>query len=480
MKAKGLKTVMIAFVAAISFTMAVKSADAQNYLTVYMDSVSDLVTVYGCDTYDSIKFVPCSGNLVYKYWIVCEYEHPFFSDCDTIFPDTLFLPSGFEGMVSFQGHDGMNFVGGWINIKPLSLLGEDKIAKCGSTIQLEVYTNYSGIGSPEYDWTPLTGLNDPGIPNPIATVLSDMEYTVTMNAPNGCIISKNISVTLQPMNSPSICLVSVDSTNKNIIYWDKPVSSPIDSFYIYKETDVTDVYQRIGEAGYNDNNVFLDTASNAQIQSNKYSISAKDSCGYESNRSTPHKTMHLSLNQGLNNVWNLIWEPYIGIPVSTYYIYRGTTSKNLELIGTTSGSNTQFSDLNAPAGEVHYQIEIVSPVECVVPDNGTGLKSTALSINKSRSNMVSFTPTDLGEINTNPDLFSVYPNPAGEMLFIESSQAGISGGRIEICNITGKVIQETTFEQFKAQMNMSDLESGFYLLRIKTKCGTVTKKITKE
>jgi len=478
MKTKTFKTILITIPGIMLLAIGSRPANAQEYLTVYMDSVSYNDTIYGCDTYDSVKFVPNAGTVTSKFWIVCEFLNSHSLDCDTIFPDTLYLPSGFNGLVSYQGYEGMNYYGSWVHVKPLSLLGEDKTTICRGTIQLNVYTCYSGSGNPTYNWIPTTGLSNPDIPNPTAIVTDNIEYTITMNAPNGCIISKDISVTLQPLISPPICLVSVDSTNQNIIYWEKPVSESVDSFYIYKETNVTDVYKKIGAVSYSDHNVFLDTASNAQIQSNKYEISVKDSCGYESARSTPHKTMHLTLNQGLNNVWNLIWEPYIGIPVSTYYIYRGITPKNLELIGTTSGSNAQYSDLSAPVGHVHYQIEIVSPVECNVPD--AGFKSTAISVNTSRSNMVSFTPSRFDEIIVSPELFSVYPNPAKEILYLESNQKYIAEARIELCNMLGRVIQEVTLKSSNTQMDISDLEGGFYILRIKIDNGIIIKKFTKE
>lgn len=480
MKIKRIKTILIAFLVTILLSMTVKFTYAQEYLTVYMDSVSEMDTVYGCNTYDSIKLVPNSGTAVSKFWIVCEFLGPHHSiNCDTIYPDTLFLNSSFDGLVSFQAYDGMNPFGSWVNLKPLSLLGENIISACGSTSQLHVYTNYSGPGSPEYSWTPTTGLSNPDISDPTAIITGNIEYTVTMNAPNGCIISKDISVTLQPLISPPICLVSVDSANKNIIYWEKPVSEPVDSFYIYKETNVTDVYKKIGSVSYSDHNVFLDTASNAQIQSNKYQISIKDSCGFESARSTPHKTMHLSLNQGLNNVWNLIWEPYMGIPVSTYYIYRGTTPANLELIGTTSGSNTQYSDLSAPAGDVHYQIEIVSPYECNVPDAGD-FKSTSILVNISRSNMVSFTPSEFDETLIESVTFDLYPNPANDLLHIESNQNNIQHGIIEISNVEGRIIYQLPLQSSHIRMNISELEGGFYLLRIKTDTEVVIKKFIKE
>gem|GEM_PF-6395672 len=66
----------------------------------------------------------------------------------------------------------------------------------------------------------------------------------------------------------------------------------------------------------------------------------------------------------MGNTWNLIWEPYQGFVVSSYNIYRGTTPNQLQLIGTISGVNTQFTDLTPSAGYLYYQVEVVAPYAC--------------------------------------------------------------------------------------------------------------------
>jgi hypothetical protein len=96
--------------------------------------------------------------------------------------------------------------------------------------------------------------------------------------------------------------------------------------------------------------LFIDSTSNAELQSNKYKILFKDNCGYESEKSQEHRTMHLTINKGEGNVWNLSWEQYIGIPVKSYKIYRGTSKSNLSLIDSISGSNSSYIDVSAPSG----------------------------------------------------------------------------------------------------------------------------------
>ncbi len=484
MKTKKLKTIGIVAIATFILSISGKVSDAQSYLTVYMDSVQLYDTISVCGAYDSIKLAPLKDITEYLFWIAVKNNSIYSEDWDTIYTDTLHLPRDFSGLIGCQGYGGNDCCGNWIYINSLSLVAENKTVTCGDTAYLIASTNYAGKSDAEYNWSPATGLSDPTLSNPKAFVTDNVEYTVTITTPGGCTASTNASVSLRPMDSPVICLVSVDSTDKNVIYWEKPVSAGIDSFNIYKETNVTNVYQKIGSIGYNENGIFVDTLSKPKIQSNKYKLSIIDICGFESDKSVPHKTMHLSINQGFNNVWNLIWEPYEGVTVSTYYIYRGVNKKDLELIGTTSASNTQYSDLSAPAGNVYYQIEIVSPVECNIPDNG--LKSTSETIGTSRSNMVSYTQTGIAESTFKPTRLYVYPIPAKEILYIQSNATGylksenesqylksenkiyVLEGYLRICDLTGKIVKDLQFKSSKPEIDISDLTSGFYIIKIET------------
>src|ERR1019366_4854249 len=235
-------------------------------------------------------------------------------------------------------------------VNPLTVSGRDTSLVCGHGAVLRTNTNYNGTGKLNYSWLPTTGLDSSTIANPFVSGNSNQTYTVTATTPNGCIATDNIHITLNPMNATEICIVGVDSANENMIVWNKPSSTAINSFYIYRETNVTNVYQKIGAVSYDSLSVFVDVNSHPDVQSNKYKISIKDNCGLESDVSAPHQTMHLSINQGQGNIWNLIWDSYQGFTVSTYNIYRGTVPNNLQLIGSSSGSNAQYSDLNAPSG----------------------------------------------------------------------------------------------------------------------------------
>lgn len=307
-----------------------------------------------------------------------------------------------------------------------------------------------------FSWNPASSLNDAHLQNPIATPTQTTTYNLTASVPNGCIATSSVIISVIPMQAPEICIVTVNENNRNLIAWEKPQSSLIDSFFIFKETNITDQYQLMGTIPYTNLSVFEDSFSTPNIQSSRYKISMKDICGLVTEKSAPHKTMHLSINQGVGSTWNLIWEPYVGMPVSTYNIYRGTTHFNLSLIGSTSGSSTQYSDNSAPSGLLYYQIEVVSATPC----------NPAKSISSSFSNIASNDGLGIDNFNlSNQNNFTIYPNPATDFLTI-SSKMNTEITSVMIFDIQGKQLQ--LIQNECSTIDISHFQSGLYILKINT------------
>ena len=386
---------------------------------------------------------------------------------NTAYTVTVLTPNG------CQSEDGINVI-----VNPFVVNeGQNKSIICGGTAQLDAVTsNYTGSGTLTYSWTPAIGLDNSTILNPKATVTDNTAYTVTVLTPNGCQSGDDITVSMRPMNNPNICMVGVDDNNKNMVIWEKLVSTSIDSFYIYKETNVTDVYQKIGAVAYSDISMYVDPLSRPEIQSNKYKISIYDNCDLESDQSPFHKTMHLSINQGQNNVWNLIWESYQGFTVSTFNIYRGTNRTDLQLIGTSPSSNTQFSDFSAPAGHVYYQIESVNPGACN-PQKKSANVLLSESYNATRSNIATNNPTGMNENLTDLGEISIYPNPAKNEITIEFNQNSSTSRIVKILDLNGQIVKKVFLHSNKTILNTETLNSGIYIVHIKTDEGIITQKL---
>lgn len=353
-------------------------------------------------------------------------------------------------------------------VNPLTVnAGSDKSHICGASIQLDsAITNYTGNGILTYSWLPKTGLNNSTIPNPVSNGAAT--YTLTVISPYGnCKTTDQVNVSIAPLAGEEICMVTLDSTNKNVILWNKQELALVDSFLIYKETTIAGNYVKIGNVHKSAPFMFKDMNSKPDVSSNKYRISIKDSCGVETLLSTPHKTMHLSINKGVGIAWNLIWEAYEGFPVSSYVIYRGTDPKNLQFLDATSGSNTQYTDNNPPKGDVYYQLEVIKPTAC----------NPAKPINSTRSNVASTNPVGIDELTTNVS-FSLYPNPASDVITINIEAVNSKNMTLNIYNAIGALVKTIPVEQNNQQVAIGELSNGFYTVELRSNHIAAKQKLT--
>ena len=140
----------------------------------------------------------------------------------------------------------------------------------------------------------------------------------------------------------------------------------IDSFLIYRESG-TNNYIQVGSVAYDSLSQFVDSTNgiNPNVTSYRYKISVLDTCGLESELSSFHETIFLSVNQGVNGENYLIWDAYEGFPLLYYYILRDSTAYgNWEVLDSVSSNNFIYADLNPPVSGVNYVIEVLPPNTC--------------------------------------------------------------------------------------------------------------------
>jgi hypothetical protein len=88
--------------------------------------------------------------------------------------------------------------------------------------------------------------------------------------------------------------------------------------------------------------------------------------------------------------------------------------------------------------------------------------------------------TQVNEIWTSQELYTLYPNPADDKIYIVSNQNDSNDGMIEISNLGGKVLNNIVLSSFDMELDISDLNTGFYILKIKTERGISIHKIFKK
>jgi hypothetical protein len=328
---------------------------------------------------------------------------------------------------------------------PTVSAGPDKTTSCSTPVQLgPVSTSYSGTGKLRYQWTPAIGLNNDTIENPVATVSNTTEYTLTITNEQGCAASAKMKVIITSPNKPKIDFVGVNSSNKNVVNWTRLNDPSVSAYRVYRETNVSNTYVKLADITDNHSSAFVDSLSLPDVQSNSYKLAVVDACGTESTLSDRHKTMHLSINQGINSTWNLIWEQYQGFPVSTYNIFRGSNRTDIRQIGSLSGNNSQFTDFTAPTGYVYYQIEAVGTAQSAAPGMAMMKGSVLATAVSSRSNIATNQSQfdGLFDLMDNSSSLSIYPNPASDRFKVRLHSVITAETVLRVYDLSGQLVHQ--------------------------------------
>jgi len=337
-----------------------------------------------------------------------------------------------------------------INQNPIEpvLLGFGEIAPCvGGSITLSVFGVYD-----IYSWST-------GDSSEVLIVDTIGSYTVTVANIFGCESTSQpfIVDSAAGLSPPEICIAGVNSViNFNQIIWEKPFSAAIDSFYVYQETSSAGVYQKIGANAYSDTSIFNDLSSDPSVQDYRYKLSLVDSCGIESELSEAHRTIHLTVDQGLSAAWDLTWSDYEGVGFTSYNIYRGYSAGILTYLSSVGSGLTSFTDLTPPAGVLYYQIEIVSGYTCNVSNTNYG---------SSRSNIgIAIPPT--GSVDILNDInVALYPNPSDGKFTIETDV--LINGIVVVTNSVGQRIVQAAMQGNRAIIDLgSNCSAGLYFVSI--------------
>jgi hypothetical protein len=365
--------------------------------------------------------------------------------------DFMPLTSGIYTVTIYQNTCPVTSASVTVNVNPLPstpvISASGSINSCsGGSVTLAVPNIYQTFNWNNGSTTQNTTVTQSGI------------FSVTVSNVYGCMAtSLPYTVNASFIQTPSVCIVGMDSlTNYNRIVWEKPLISGIDSFYVYKETNISNTYTKIGGTDYNDLAVFLDVNSNPAVQSFRYKLAVLDSCGTETPLSDFHKTIHLTINAGVGNSWNLIWSHYEGLNFGSYKIYRGTSPTNMTLLTTIQSNLNSYSDLAPPVGAVYYQIEIVNPTNC------DPLKT--IDYGSSRSNIVN---NGISSIDPNDaSIVSIYPNPTDKLITLSVSNELIEG-TFSLYDSFGREVSFGKCTGQKTIISLEEFENGTYYLRFK-------------
>jgi hypothetical protein len=341
-------------------------------------------------------------------------------------------------------------------------------ALCGDTVMLSCYTN---VPNPTFSWVPAGSLDNPASQYPNSYTTTNISYTVTVTSACGT-QTDTVDVVLDSTNwyTPDLCFVTVDTAaNKNLVIWERTSAPQNGDYNIYRETSTAGVYALIGTQPVAQFTTFLDLTSNPSAAADRYMITTVDPCGNESDTSYHHRTIYLSTTAN-GNGWDLNWNAYEGLAITTYNIYRGPALNQMTLLTSVAGNVFTYTDANPPAGTNVYLVEALHPTGGCQPsriigggpvnpvDNGSALSNVATAV-----------PNGLAE-NFQSISLLITPNPGSGIFQLAISMPNEQAVEIVIMDNLGQVVftrnEFVAANGYQTTLDLSTLSAGIYFVRV--------------
>lgn len=273
-------------------------------------------------------------------------------------------------------------------------------------------------------------------------------YTVKASDANDC--ATILSATVVPImpETPLICFVTVDTlTNTNLVVWEKPVTTAIDHFNIYRES--SNHYQLVGSVDYDDEAIFNDLAVSAGTHSRRYRITAVNTCDIESEQSMPHKSMHLNASNGLGDNVNLSWNGYEGLSYSGFIVRRHTDLDGWQTLEVMPTNLYTYTDQPPTRDGLAYVIAIELPEAC---------GDQPFSFSNKDQHLATVLSTD----ELSDDELRVFPNPSTGAIQVENT--GNESLEAAVYDAFGREVASFSAAPGRTQTDLSTLSDGLYQL----------------
>jgi hypothetical protein len=122
------------------------------------------------------------------------------------------------------------------------------------------------------------------------------------------------------------------------------------------------------------------------------------------------------------------------------------------------GVRDTFFNFSGLLPNVSYTVDVWSRCEANWVSNRTNFNTRPTSIN-----------------NDQIAGYKIYPNPGRDIIYIEGKKQ--SGAKVKLINLYGAHVKSFLMENYRNEINISDVPPGMYFICISDESGTFTQKI---
>jgi hypothetical protein len=300
------------------------------------------------------------------------------------------------------------------------------------------------------------------------------EYEITVTAQDGCIFNHIIKLENKKPEHPEICMLTVDTTLiYNVVVWEKDLTQPnIDGFKIYRETSTYGNFELVSTRPYALESMFQDNDASPVDRSWRYYITAYDDCGSESAYGTVHKTIHAVATTTNGTDFILHWDNYEGMAYTDVDVHRFDSTNGWQTLGTYSLGTNFVPDTPPVLIGLDYLVEFNLADPCTsskVQDHNSSRSNKSSSVFDPGNSTVQIQDNELGAI-------TCYPNPSEDMFVIHVDQFDLVTN-YQIVDLNGNLVQSGPLTSNNTTVDVAEIASGIYLVKINSANNILTIKM---
>ena len=348
----------------------------------------------------------------------------------------------------------------------VSLGADQNVCEGSNTTLLPTVTG--GVSPYSYSWS--TSVSSPSI-----LVTNDGEFGVEVTDANGCVnVDTAIVTILRPFAEPLGVATFAQEGNGVVLAWERSLEKRTESYEVQRETSVAGVFEVIATVPFDtDQSFVIDDDANVLTKQFTYKLVTIDSTCHNRAESPIHSTVHVIPDvSDITHHATLEWSKYVGLPIATYKIMKGTSLTNLDEVDAVAGTaSPSWVDPDL------YQYGTIYRIEMVLPDT----VETRWPLLKAESGPFTLALSNIAEAETSIDAavesnVLIYPTIATTVVNVELGEI-IENVTVQLISASGNIVYNKTISGKTVQISVADFAAGVYTVKVISGTNEITSNI---